>query len=106
MIIVAPACFTDKMSVVNIGGRLRPPLGSVYGPDVVAALTHAGLARNPLSRTGRSLGLTLGNVGLSVRDQVRIPGHALSIRPCPGEACTRASWRHGSRGRNRCTALR
>src|SRR3954466_13697877 len=43
--------------------RLLGPL-SLDRTDVVAALAHAGLARNPSSRTGRSLGPTRGDVGL------------------------------------------
>src|SRR5215207_2567096 len=89
-----------------MGSDLAHHSASVYGPDVVAALPHAGLARNPLCSTGWSLGLTLGNVGLSLPDQVRVPGHALSIRTCPGEVCTRTSRRRSSTALNRRGALR
>src|SRR5829696_1460212 len=92
--------------MANIGGGLVCHSVSVYGPDVVAALPHAGLARNALCSTGWSLGLAIGDVGLSLRNQVRVPGHALSIGPCPREACTRASGRRSSRARKRCSALR
>src|SRR5215204_4200493 len=64
----------------------RRALVSVHPTDVVAALPHAGLARNPLSSTGRSLGLTLSDIGLSLRNQVSVPGHAPSIGPRPSEA--------------------
>src|SRR5829696_6375501 len=92
--------------MANIGGGLVCHSVSVYGPDVVAALPHAGLARNALSSTRRSLGLAIGDVGLSLRNQVSVPGHALSIGPCPGETCTRASGGRSSRARNRYGALR
>src|SRR5215218_1703131 len=85
---------------------LAHPSASVDGPDVVASLTHAGLARDPLCSTGWSLGLTIGDIGLSLPDQVRVPGHALSVRPRPGEACTRTSRGRSSPALNRRGALR
>jgi hypothetical protein len=71
----------DRACPFHSSLRLRPI--SLHQTNVVAALTHTGLAWNPLGSTGRSLGLTRGDVGLSVRNQVRITSHPLSVRACP-----------------------
>ena len=58
-------------------------MGSLDPTNVVAALAHAGLARNAPGCPGRGLSLALSDVGLSLRCQLRVSRHPLSVRARP-----------------------
>jgi hypothetical protein len=65
-------------------GRYRgEALGSFSPTDVVAALTHAWLARPAPGGPGRGLSLAFSDVGLSLHGQLRVSRHSLSVRARP-----------------------